>query len=62
MITTEANASVESVHHRMPMIVPQASWADWARADPKEAFAQCRPWAGEMAIERTSEGWMRAAR
>jgi putative SOS response-associated peptidase YedK len=58
MITTEASAAVEAVHHRMPMILPRDLWVDWVRADPKEAFAQCQPWQGELAIERTDEGWV----
>ena len=61
MITTEANAAVEAVHHRMPMILPRELWADWATADPKEAIAWCHPWAGETVVERTDEAWVRAA-
>lgn len=29
IVTTEANDVVRSVHHRMPVVLPEAAWAEW---------------------------------
>ncbi|MDN3645012.1 SOS response-associated peptidase family protein [Pontixanthobacter aestiaquae] len=56
MVTTEASAAVEAVHHRMPMILPRDLWPDWTSADTKEGFERCAPWVGQLTIKRTDEG------
>ncbi|MBV6633951.1 MAG: SOS response-associated peptidase [Alphaproteobacteria bacterium] len=48
ILTCMPNAQVEPVHGRMPVILPQASWADWlspnTSADALNAMMQ--PWSG----------------
>jgi len=37
-LTTEANAQMSALHHRMPVILEQADWAAWlgeAESDPR---------------------------
>lgn len=29
LITTEANSLMQSIHHRMPLILPKTAWASW---------------------------------
>jgi hypothetical protein len=31
--------------------------ARWLAAPPQEALALCQPWAGPLAIDRTSQSW-----
>lgn len=58
MVMTDANAQVRPLHERMPVIVPQAGWKAWLYGTPDEAFALCRPYAGEMQVEHTDEPWV----
>ncbi|MFB0613643.1 SOS response-associated peptidase [Aurantiacibacter poecillastricola] len=57
MVMTEACIHVEGVHDRMPVILPPAAWSAWLGGAPEEAFALCRPYAGDMQVERTDEPW-----
>jgi putative SOS response-associated peptidase YedK len=57
MVMTEANALVQPVHERMPVILPRASWTQWLEGDPQTAQALCQPYAGAMQIERTTTPW-----
>lgn len=34
VITTESNALMRQIHHRMPVIVPRASWGEWLGDSP----------------------------
>lgn len=58
MVITEANDQVAPIHNRMPAIVAQDHWQTYLVGSPREAFALCRPWAGEMAIDRTERAWV----
>lgn len=57
MVMTDANAFVKGLHDRMPVIVPRADWHQWLHAEPAEAFKLCRPFAGDMLVDRTDEPW-----
>jgi putative SOS response-associated peptidase YedK len=46
IITTTANATLEPIHDRMPVILPASAWATWlapAPADPGALLALLRP-------------------
>ncbi len=43
IITTEANADMQSIHERMPVILEQESWQEWLDADGKAATCLLRP-------------------
>ena len=57
MVMTEACADVQGVHDRMPAILPPANWRDWLGGPPDAAGLLCRPFEGDMRVERTAERW-----
>lgn len=57
MVMTEANAVVQPVHDRMPVILPADSWTQWLGPEPQDALALCQPYTGAMQIERTATPW-----
>jgi putative SOS response-associated peptidase YedK len=60
MVMTDAGNVVAQVHNRMPVILRPDQWSDWTDGAPADAKALCVPYAGEMAIRRTSDLWVRA--
>lgn len=41
ILTTQANSSIQHLHHRMPVVVPKDHWRSWlADQDPGEALAR----------------------
>jgi putative SOS response-associated peptidase YedK len=42
VITTAANATMEPVHDRMPVIVPQSAWSQWLDPDNHDTAALTR--------------------
>lgn len=59
MIMTDANAAVSPLHDRMPVILAQAEWEAWQRSSTDEAMRLCKPFRGELSVERTDELWTR---
>lgn len=59
MVMTEACIHVEGVHDRMPVILRSDDWARWTDASAEDARSLCIPYAGEMAVNRTDEPWVR---
>ena len=57
MIMTQACETVACVHDRMPVILPEDNWQTYLTAEPRDAYALCRPYAGEMRVDRTDEPW-----
>jgi putative SOS response-associated peptidase YedK len=54
IITTTANATLQPIHDRMPVILPASAWATWlapAPSDPGELLALLRPAPDEL-LER----------
>ena len=50
IVTTEAAPAIRDIHHRMPVIVPPAQFADWLdveRVPAEQAQDLLTPWAGE---------------
>jgi putative SOS response-associated peptidase YedK len=37
IVTTAARGTMEELHHRMPVVLPESLWADWLTADEGEA-------------------------
>jgi putative SOS response-associated peptidase YedK len=50
IITTAANAAVAPLHDRMPVIVPEANYAQWLDADAA-SDPLLAPYAGDLVIE-----------
>lgn len=59
MIMTDACEQVAPAHDRMPVILPPSRWQDWTAGPPAQARELCVPYAGEMALRRTDEPWVR---
>lgn len=59
MVMTEATPSTAEVHDRMPVILRSDDWRRWTDAEPADAKALCVPYAGEIAIRRTDDPWVR---
>lgn len=51
ILTTEPNRTIRPIHHRMPVIIPRAAWAQWL--DPRAAPAQIMGW-----LRPCPEGWL----
>ncbi|WP_338240997.1 SOS response-associated peptidase [Aurantiacibacter hainanensis] len=57
MVMTDANRHVHGVHDRMPVILHPADWSAWMTGSADEAFGLCRPYDGDMRVDRTDEPW-----
>jgi putative SOS response-associated peptidase YedK len=57
MVMTDACEAVSFLHHRSPVILAAADWAQWLHGEPRDALALCRPWRGELNVARTAEPW-----
>ncbi len=57
VMTDSAGTAAADVHTRMPVLLAPDDHARWLTAPPDEALALCQPWAGPLAIDRTSKAW-----
>lgn len=57
MVMTDAAGLAAEVHTRMPVIIAPDDYAVWIGGTPDNARALCRPWVGELAIDRTAQLW-----
>ncbi|MCB2088415.1 MAG: SOS response-associated peptidase family protein [Sphingomonadaceae bacterium] len=57
MVMTDAAGRAAEVHTRMPVLLAPQDYAQWIKGSPAEAFELCRPWQGDLAIDRTQEPW-----
>ena len=57
MIMTDANDTVRPVHDRMPVILRADDWQRYLTAQPRDAYDLCRPYEGEIHVDRTDEPW-----
>jgi putative SOS response-associated peptidase YedK len=48
IVTTEPNATVADLHHRMAVILPEGREREWLTADPEAAAGLLEPYDGEM--------------
>lgn len=57
IIVTEPSEQVSQVHDRMPVILEADRYGEWLTGDPEAALALCRPYDGELSIDRTDQLW-----
>lgn len=65
LITTEANAVVDRVHDRMPVILPRETWSHWLDPKVREAkdvVALLRPYPAELMSARAVSQRLNSAR
>ena len=56
LIVAEASELVREIHDRMPVILPPKSRRQWFGSSD-EAAALCKPFEGELIIDRTDQLW-----
>jgi putative SOS response-associated peptidase YedK len=59
MIMIEAAGEAATVHSRMPVILASGDHASWLEQEMPEALNLCRPWDGQLAVNRTDTLWAR---
>ena len=59
MIMTEAAGDAATVHSRMPVILAAGDQELWLEGDMPDALELCRPWAGQLVVDRTETLWAR---
>ncbi|MEE4337230.1 SOS response-associated peptidase [Erythrobacter sp.] len=59
VMTDSAGSAAEDVHTRMPVLLAPDDYAGWVQGSPDEAKALCRPWGGDIALDRTDESWVK---
>ena len=57
MVMTEASGAAAECHTRMPVLLRESDRRLWTQGSPEEAFALCRPWEGDLVLDRTAEPW-----
>jgi len=57
MVMTDPSVQTEQVHDRMPVILRPENYQEWLAGTPDAAAALCKPYDGELTIERTSQLW-----
>ena len=57
MVMTDACGAAALCHTRMPVLLRRADHERWTDDTPDEAHALCKPWEGELALDRTREPW-----
>ena len=57
MVMTDSAGVAAECHSRMPVLLSQNDWAKWTDGSTREARSLCKPWVGELAIERTDQRW-----
>ncbi|MBO9503235.1 SOS response-associated peptidase family protein [Qipengyuania flava] len=57
MVMTDACGAAAECHTRMPVLLREADRRLWTQGAPEDAFALCRPWEGDLVLDRTAEPW-----
>ena len=57
MVMTDSTGSAAEVHSRMPVLLSERDWTTWTDGPVADARELCRPWEGELAVERSSDKW-----
>lgn len=59
-VMTDAAPELMQIHDRAPVLLAQNDWETWLNAPLEDVYHFDRPWPpAEMAIDRTSDPWMR---
>lgn len=58
MVMTEASQAMAPVHDRMPVILQRDLQEQWLVGEPPDALELCRPYGGNVEIERTDQPWV----
>lgn len=58
MVTCPPAEQTAEIHDRMPVVLNPADHARWTDSTPEQALALCRPFAGQMTVERTAVPWV----
>jgi putative SOS response-associated peptidase YedK len=59
MVMTDAAGAASEVHSRMPVVLSPEDYSKWTEGSPAEAKQLCRPWQGDLRIDRTDQRWVR---
>lgn len=62
MVMTDACGLAAECHTRMPVLLAAENYAAWTDGSPEDARALCRPWEGELVLDRTDEPWAGGSR
>jgi len=57
MVMTDAAGLAAEVHTRMPVLLRRSDYEGWTDGSPAEAKALCRPFDGDLVLERTDQPW-----
>ena len=57
MVMTDAAGLAAEVHTRMPVLLARGDHAAWTDGSPEDARALCKPWDGELTLDRTGQPW-----
>ncbi|MBY6218239.1 SOS response-associated peptidase [Qipengyuania aquimaris] len=57
MVMTDAAGLAAEVHTRMPVLLAKDDWGTWTGGSPADARALCKPWEGELELDRTKVPW-----
>jgi putative SOS response-associated peptidase YedK len=57
MVMTDAAGLAAEVHTRMPVLLAKEDWGTWTGGSPEDARALCKPWQGELVLDRTRVPW-----
>ncbi|QZD93209.1 SOS response-associated peptidase [Qipengyuania xiapuensis] len=57
MVMTDAAGLAAEVHTRMPVLLAKDDWGKWTGGSPEDARALCKPWEGELELDRTKVPW-----
>ncbi|MFZ9395737.1 MAG: SOS response-associated peptidase [Erythrobacter sp.] len=61
MVMTDAAGVAAEVHTRMPVILAREDHALWTDGEVAAARTLCRPWRGDIVLDRTSTPWAGAS-
>lgn len=58
VVVTDPSEQVRQVHDRMPVILNSHEYEQWLTGSPQDASTLCRPFTGDLTIERTDQSWV----
>ena len=61
VMTDSAGSAAQDVHSRMPVLLRPDDYERWVSADPEDAKSLCKPWSGDITIDRTDQPWTKGS-